>query len=458
MDRSSKNKTKQKKAKKIRNLVFAIILLLVSVSISYVYFTIQRYSTAILPGVIVEGIDLSGKTKEEAINILRNNFGNAVLDKKIHIKTPNRTYTINYSELNAEYNVIETVEEAMNYGKNYNAITKFNIVRNPVKKEYNLKFSYNHKPVDDVIKSIEKNVNRTAEDASIEFINGTFNVSTSKNGMKLQSDKLRDNIISQISGKIDKEIEIDAPIEVVSPKIKEDVLKSINTRIASYSTSFTTSSQARSTNIDLSTRSINGTVLMPGEAFSFNGVVGERTKERGYQEAGVIVNQQLDSGVGGGICQVSSTLYNAILQGNIKTTERVHHTFPSTYVGIGLDATVDWGNIDFKFMNPYDYPIYIQGYTKDKHLYFNIYSNSALAKRTYSISSEIYGEVEPTIKYIDDPTMPEGKTEVVKKAYTGYRVKVYRSIFENGKFINKELVSNDYYVPVNGIIKRGTKK
>jgi vancomycin resistance protein YoaR len=458
MNRGNKNKAKQKNAKKVRNLVFAIILLLVSVSISYVYFTIERYSNLMLPGVVVQGIDLSGKTKEETIVMLRNSFGSAVLDKKIHIKTPNNTYAISYSELNAQYNIIETVDEALAYGKDLNIISKFKVIRNPIKKEYNLKFSYDNKPIDEIIKDIEKKVNESPKNASIQRVSGKFNIADGKNGMELESDKLKNAIISEINGKINEDIEIEAPIKVLDPKITGEALKAIDTRIASYSSGFTSSSQARSINIDLSTKSINGKVLMPGETFSFNEIVGERTKERGYQEAGVIVNQQLDSGIGGGICQVSSTLYNAVLLGNIKTTNRVHHTFPSTYVGIGLDATVDWGNIDFKFMNSYDYPIFIEGYTNNKHLYFNIYSNSALAKRTYSIDTEIYAQVEPTIKYIDDPNLQEGKTEVVKKAYTGYRVKAYRNIYENGKFINKELITNDYYVSVNGIIKKGTKK
>ncbi len=458
MSRGKKNKTKQKNAKRVKKMLFAVILLLASVSISYAYFTIEKYNNVMFPGVVVKGINLSGKTKEEAINILRNSFGNSILNKKISIKTPSNTYEMSYSELNAQYNIIETVDEALSYGKDLNIISKFKAIRSPIKKEYSLKLSYNNKPIDNIIKSIEKKINELPKNASIQMVNGKFNITNSQNGMELESDKLKNTIISEIDRNLEEDIEIEAPIKISKPKITEEALKSIDSRIASYSTSFATSSSSRSTNIDLATKSINGVVLMPGDSFSFNEVVGERTKARGYQEAGVIVNQQLDSGVGGGICQVSSTLYNAILQGNIKTTQRVHHTFPSTYVGIGLDATVDWGNIDFKFMNSYDYPIFIQGYTSNKHLYFNIYSNSSLNKRTYSISTEIYGQVEPIIKYIDDPNLLEGKTEVVKKPYTGYRVKTYRNIYEGGKFISKELVTNDYYVPVNGIIKKGTKK
>jgi len=458
MSRQGNNNSDKKTSKKIRNLIFSIFLLIVSVGISYIYFTEQKFNNVIYPQVKIEGIDLSGKTKEEAIKILRDNFGDAILQKKINIKTLNRNYSISFSELNAKYSIIETVDEALAYGKTSNIISKFKLIKNPNLKELKLKFTYNQKPLEDLVKSIEKDINKKPQDATISFAGGKFQVNEDVEGIELDSDKLKKEILSSINGKINGDINIEAPMKTLKPKVTAASLKQVNTKIASYSTDFSSSSEPRSTNIRVATASINGKVLMPGESFSFNEVVGERTKERGYKEAGVIINQQLDSGLGGGICQVSSTLYNALLSGNIKTTERIHHTFPSSYVGMGLDATVDWGNIDLKFKNTFDYPIYLEGYTKNKVVYFNIYSNSELAKRAYSITTEVYDKIEPTIKYIDDPTMLEGNTEIVKKPSTGYRVKVYRNIFENGKFISKELVSNDYYVPINGVTKRGTKK
>lgn len=197
---------------------------------------------------------------------------------------------------------------------------------------------------------------------------------------------------------------------------------------------------------------------MPGETFSFNETVGERTVKRGYRAAGVIIDDKIESGIGGGICQVSSTLYNAMLKANITAKERRPHSLPLTYVGKGLDATVDWGNIDFKFKNTLSTPMYIEGYTKDKKVFFNIYSDKALAKRTYQMATEIYDTIEPTVVYKDDPNIPEGETEVVKKPSKGYKVKVYRKTYENGKLIGTELVSKDFYKPVKGEIIRGTKK
>lgn len=458
MAQRKKHSTKEKNTKKIRNLVLAVILLAVSVYGSYIYFTVQKFDNHILNGVKVGNVDLSGKTKEDALNILKSKYSDVAANKKINIKTKDRNYKINYSEIGAKYNINETVEEAINYGKDLNTISKYKVIKNPNVKPYNLKFSYDIKPIEKVIDTIAKDVNRSPKNASVKLVNGNFQVVPEESGQELEKDKLKQEIIANIANIDHKELNVDAPIKSVTAKIKGDSLKSVNSKIASFSTDFTSSSQSRATNVRVATKSINGTILMPGEVFSFNDIVGQRTKARGYQEAGVIVNQKLEQGLGGGVCQVSSTLYNVILKGNFKITERVHHTFPSHYVKKGLDATVDFGNIDLKFKNTFDYPIYIEGYTANRQLVFNIYSNSALNKRTYDITTEEYSQIQPNTRYINDSSLLVGKTEIVKKAHTGYRVKVYNNIYENGNFVSKKLVSNDYYVPVNAIIKRGTKK
>ena len=206
----------------------------------------------------------------------------------------------------------------------------------------------------------------------------------------------------------------------------------------------------------MATKSINGTVLMPGETFSFNGTVGERTVARGYQEAGVIVGNKVESGLGGGICQVSSTLYNACLKGNLKITERTHHTFPSAYVPKGQDATVDYGNIDFRFTNSYSYPLYIEGTTGGGYVSFSIYSDKSLAATTCTITNDVYETLQPTTQYIDDATLLAGKTVTETPAHTGYKVKVYKAVYTNGKKISQETITDDYYKVVNAVVKRGT--
>lgn len=198
------------------------------------------------------------------------------------------------------------------------------------------------------------------------------------NGKKLEKEKLEKETLSKISGSIGQNVNVNALVKQIPANIKGDSLKSINSLIGTYSTNFASSSSQRANNIALATKSINGKILMPGEVFSFNDTVGERTGERGYEPAPVIIGNKLESGLGGGICQVSTTLYNAVSRAGMTSIEREHHTMPVHYVPQGMDATVDYGNIDYKFKNIYQYPVYIQAYISNGNIIFNLYSNSSM--------------------------------------------------------------------------------
>lgn len=443
--------------KKLVNIAIVLILVIVSAVISYIHFTVKKFNNHIYPGVMVEDVNLSGNTKDEAVKILTQKYSNAMLNKKVNIKIKDRNYFINYSDLNAKYNINDTVDHAMSYGKDLNMFSKYKIIKGKKIQKYNLELSYNIKPIEKIINKIAKEVDVKPVDARLNFNGGSFAITPDKKGLEVEKDKLKKEILASLNDKKQDVIVIEAPVKVTASKVTGEVLKSVNAMLGSHSTNYASSTEQRANNVAVATRSINGKVVMPGETFSFNEVVGERTKERGYQQAGVIVNQKIESGFGGGVCQVSSTLYNALLKSNIKITERVHHTFPSNYVPIGLDATVDWGNIDLKFKNTFKYPIYIEGYTAGREVGFNIYSNSELSKTKCQLVSEVYSKIEPKVQYINDSNLPSGETVEVRKPHTGFRVRVYRNIYTNGKFVLKELVSTDYYVPVNGIIKRGTR-
>lgn len=459
-------KRTRKRAARIRRALIltsiaAILILLGTISAytGYVYQKVKSWQDLIYPGLIVENVDLSGKNLTEAKNLLKSKFGDVILKKQVNISTDKKVYTIDYSKLDAKYNIDSVVEEALAYGKSYNLLKRYKLIKNPVETKLELKFSYDSKYVQEVIQLMEKEINKKPVNAGIEMVSsGKFKVTNDVKGYKLQSEQLQKEILGTINGEIGKDIEIKAPIEELTAAVTADKLALIDSKISSFSTSYQTSSFERSYNIELSTKAINGTLLMPGESFSFNDIVGERTASRGYKEAPVIIGNKIESGLGGGICQVSSTLYNAILKTDLKNTQRVHHTLPSSYVPLGLDATVDWGNIDYRFKNTLDYPIFVEGYTQNKTLYFNLYSNSNLSKRTYSISNEVYETINSTVKTIDDPNIPLGQTVIEQKALNGFKVKVIKNTYENGNLVSSEVVSNDYYQPVQGIIKKGTKK
>lgn len=458
--RSRKKAVKIKRALIISSIAALIVLLgVVSTYTGYIYQKTKSWNNLIYPGVMVENVDIGGKNSIEAKKILDSKYGEVILKKKVDITTDNKVYTIDYSKLNAKYNIDTVVDEALSYGKNYSLFKKYNLIKNPVVKKLELKFSYDSNYIGEVIQSMEKDINKEPVNAGIQMISsGKFKITPDVKGYKLQSEQLQKQILDGINGELGKDISIKAPIKELTASVTGDKLATIDTKISSFTTNYQTSSAERAYNIELATKSINGTVLMPGDSFSFNDIVGERTSARGYREAPVIIGNKIESGLGGGICQVSSTLYNAMLKTDIKSTQRIHHTLPSSYVPLGLDATVDWGNIDYTFKNTLDYPIFIEGYTQNRNLYFNVYSNSELTKRTYIITNDVYETVNATVKTIDDPSLPIGQTTIEQKALNGFKVKVIKNTYENGNLISSEVVSNDFYQPVQGIIKKGTKK
>ncbi|MCT8975880.1 VanW family protein [Clostridium sp. CX1] len=436
-----------------------ILLLSIISGMLYMHNKVKAWDNIIYPGIKIEGEDLSGRNKEEAKKIVEQRHGAAVLKKKLNIVTPDRTYTLDYSKINPKHNVDEVVKEAYEYGKNLNLFKQYRLIKSKEGKQYKLGFTYDSKPITELLNNIEKDINKEPVNARLKGYGGSFTAVPEESGRKLQKDKLQKEISSKLNGDKGPDISIEAPIEVITARITSDKLTTINSRIATFTTNYgSISSAERANNIVLSTRSINGLVMLPGDTFSFNEVVGERTAGKGYKAAPVIIGNQVDSGLGGGICQVSTTLYNAILRANIKSVERAHHTLPSHYVPLGLDATVDYGNLDYKFKNTLDYPIYIEGDTSGGNVTFNIYSNSSLTGIVTEVISEVYETIQPGVKYIDDPTLPVGQTQQTQAPSTGFKVKVTKRTKQNGKVISEEVIANDFYKPVDAVIKRGTKK
>lgn len=387
------------------------------------YSKVKSYDSYIYPTVIIENDNVSGKTKEEAKEILDNKYQASLQNKKISIKVGDKSYVIGYSQIGAKYNIDKAVSEAYNYGKNKSFIDKYKLLRNPDTKTIKLSFDYdsNTKPIDDFIDNMKKTVNKDAKNASVTKSGADFVITPDQDGYKLKDQELKKDIMTAINGQLGQDSLVQGNIESVKANITKEKLRGINTLLSTFSTNYgSISSPGRMTNIQLATRTINGKVIMPGETFSFNGILGKRTAEKGYQSAPVDIGKTTGMGIGGGICQVSSTLYNAALLGGIKPTVRTHHSIPSAYVPLGHDATVDYdGKLDYQFKNTFNFPIYIEGSSANGIETFNIYSDASLKNKTY--------------KVVDD--LVEG----------GKRVKLYLQTYQNGNMTANELISDDSY-------------
>lgn len=226
--------------------------------------------------------------------------------------------------------------------------------------------------------------------------------------------------------------------------------------LSQFSTSFTSSGYNRSNNIILSSAKLNGLVLMPGEEFSYNQAVGQRTRAAGFREAGAYSNGKVVQEVGGGICQVSSTLYNAVLYANLEIVERTNHYFNPGYVKAGLDATVSWGGPDFRFRNNRNYPIRIVTDTSGKKLKVYIYGLKTDDDCTVVLDSRYISSVPYKTTYQNDASLATGETRVVSSGSNGCKTATYKYVYDkNGTLISSECISRDTYSPHNKVVAVG---
>ena len=250
------------------------------------------------------------------------------------------------------------------------------------------------------------------------------------------------------------------PLKITVPeKTLEDLgEEAFPDELGTYTTRYDPTNYNRSNNISISAKKINGTIVMPGETFSYNQVVGERTIAEGYKEAGAYAGGRVVQDVGGGICQTSSTLYNAVLYANLEIVDRSNHQFLTSYVSAGRDATVAWGSIDFQFKNNRTYPIKIEAVAENGVCTMSIYGIKEETEYEVVIQSVVLSYIPYTTKYENDDTLEEGKEIVEQSGYTGCTSEAYKILKLNGEIVSKTLLSKDTYDPMTRIVKRGTKK
>ncbi|MDO5557366.1 MAG: VanW family protein [Clostridia bacterium] len=227
--------------------------------------------------------------------------------------------------------------------------------------------------------------------------------------------------------------------------------------ISKFTTKYDTGNKERSTNLELASNKINGIIIKPNEEFSYNKAVGKRTLQGGYKEAAIYANGQIEQGVGGGICQISSTLYNAALLANLQITSRQNHYFKPSYASEGRDATVSWGTIDFKFKNNRTYPIKISSETKNGVVIISILGIKEDTEYQILIQSEILSVIPYETKYIEDNDVDKETAVIEQRGENGTITETYRVLKNGGNIISKELISRDVYNAIPEIIKVSNK-
>lgn len=250
------------------------------------------------------------------------------------------------------------------------------------------------------------------------------------------------------------------PLKITIPKVTINNLgeEAFPDKLGEFSTRYDASNKNRSTNLELSSAKIDGTIILPGETFSYNKIVGERTISAGYKEAAVYAGGKVVDGIGGGICQLSTTLYNAVIYANLEVTSRSNHRFTTSYVEVGRDATVSWGTIDFCFKNTRQYPIKVVSKVEGGVAKVSIYGIKEEEEYDVTIQSTITERIPYTVNYIDDPELEEGKEVIEQAGAEGAKSITYKIVKYNGMVVSKTVLSTDTYSALERIIRRGTKK
>lgn len=422
----------------------------------------------IYPGVFVDGIHVGDMTIDQAREALTEAGSSTADSFSVTVAIGNKTWTVDGSNVPAERDLGNVLERAYAIGRT-NTTAIHNTLQTPFRERANTAMalresgvnltttaSYDHEAVRALVEEIARYVTREPVDAQIQsfdYNTRTFSFTESQPGVTLDQELLYERLTAALD-RWERDVTVTVDPVVTQPSVTKDELAANFSMIAAYTTE-TTKDSNRNTNIDLACKAVNGTALMPGETFSFNEATGQRTTEKGYKSAGAIAAGQSIEEVGGGICQVSSTIFNAVARANLEIVSRSPHAWPSTYVNIGEDATVNWPNLDFKFRNNTQSPIFLIAYYKDRKMSAEIWGMSLGEGVSIDLESTVIKTTEPSyeIKYVYNAELPYGTQKTTVKARTGYVVETDKVWYKDGEEIKREQLHTSTYKPYQQVIE-----
>lgn len=437
----------------------------------------KEYETEISPELIETNYDIE-KALNEAISIGKNNniFINnyniifALLGKKdINVNMTINEDAAKQSIEDIEKNIPGVVEESDYY------IEDTNLVITKGKEGVKIDTENLLKEIKDVLNDIHQNqecieipvINKKPEEINIEKIHeevykevkdayytkDPFKIYTEVEGIDFNVEEAKKIIESEEKDQYTIKLTITKP-KVTIADIGSEAFPDL---IAKFTTRYDASNSDRTTNLRLACQKLDNKVILPGETFSYNKALGERSTTTGYKNAKVYENGEVVDGIGGGICQISSTLYNAVLMSNMNIVERRNHQFITSYLPAGRDATVVYGLTDFKFKNTRTYAVKIKASVSSGIATISIYGIKQENEYSVSFETKTISTIPYTIKYVDDLTIANGTEKVKQKGANGVITETYIIKSLNGKVVSRELLSKDTYNAMQRIILRGTK-
>ena len=451
---------KNKKGLLIVGIVSAVVVLGFVIGFFVMRGAVNKVAANVIwDNIYVENVELSGMKKEEAMEALEE-LETEYKALKIKLVAEKEEKQVKLEDLGfAISNKEQLIDKAMAYGKKGSVFSRYQKMRALQSKSTVLEaeFSVEKKALDKVIKEQFSSMEGAAVDATIRRENGQFIVTESKAGIKVDADASI-KMIEEYFGNNWEYKEADKLTLVTTvdePKITKQDLSQVKDLLGTFSTSFNHTNN-RGKNIRNAASRMNGTVLLPGEEMSASDSMGSRNAANGYLEAGSYLNGETVETYGGGVCQVSSTLYNAILLAELEITERHPHSMLVDYVKPSMDAAISEGSKDLKFKNNTDAPIYVEAYTSGGRLTFSIYGKETRsANRTISYEHEVLSTKEPAKKFVASGDAI-GTIKKLVSPHTGMKAQLWKVVKENGVQVSKDIVNKSSYSASSGTYGVGT--
>lgn len=398
--------------------------------------------------VFIDDIAISGMTWAEAEEALSAQKEAKAKAFDVQLTAGDMQWEITSDQIPLEWDTEKLLQKAYMIGRIGTLEKRYSQVMN-LSTPVNLysQFTYDASAVREITNQVARELTIEPVNAAVvafDLTGRTFAYSSEQPGQSVNADSLFRSVIDHLDNGTNG-ITIMVPVEVRDATVTRADLEQNYGRIASFTTK-TTSNSNRNNNIRIAADAFNGKMILAGGTISFNETTGQRTPEKGYLEAGAIENGRTVQEYGGGVCQVSSTLFNALLRANCEIVSRKPHAWPSDYVPRGEDATVDWPNLDLVMRNPTDAPMFLTAWYEDQTVTIEVYGLSLGDGVTIDLESVTTYTKQPTeVVYTYNASLPVGTQQKLKEPRTGYSVQTYKIVKQNGLEISREEMYKSEY-------------
>ena len=450
---------------KIWKVLPAIFLL----SICFVFLGNTAYASAedkdstIYNGIFIDEVNVSGMTKEEAAKAVEE-FVETLRQKEVAITVGDQVAATTLGKLGYTYELNDVIEQAYAIGRSGNLIKRYKEIKDIEQgtKVFTINFKLDDSKLENFISKEVGAFNVAPENASVSRKNGKMIYTDHKVGSKVNVDTTAEHVKNMVlDGNWDRSnISLAANMDEVMPEYTREDVEKVDTILGSFTTEYASSAEGRAANLANGAKLINNTIVYPGEIFSGYEHLAPFTPENGYYSAGAYAQGKVIDSIGGGACQVTTTLYNAVLFAELEVVERAPHSMTISYADLARDAAIAGTYKDLKFMNSTDAPILIEAYTQGRKITFNIWGNETrdTKNRRVEYVTVVLDETPPPADVVtEDPTKPITYRKVTQSAHTGYKAELYKVVYENGVEVSRTLVNRSSYMPAPRYVTIGTK-